>query len=482
MNTFTIDSTAIDASAPVVPPHFQAQHARAAQNADIVAWATRVVERIRAESAKGGLRVPQWIDLTKDDAKARAAYDSMLSEPMVMTPLRVLVDSVAAQDLQVLPDDPEDERQQEEAEFVRWAFKNVEGGRLAMLRAVAFNGLRRGWSVTEPVWTEPLPPAHKYALRRTWAIWKDRDDKDIEPLVDSFRNLIGLRSKRTGEKLEPTDFVIYTHMKLFGNPLGISALRTAYNDYIGKMMAMQLWGLNLEKWGSPFLKGTYVDEATQKGSLEAALSAVEANSWISVPTGTTIEAISAATGTPANYQAYLDRCDKGMAIAIMASHLPIMEGSNQTVAGSTKEQRGTTELFQWALSEEMSNLLTRAVAILLAVNSADVPPPTVILGSVSEAEIAAMLANDNLLHGMGLSLSKRSLYARSSREAPRDAEDTLAPPTAPATGPFGFAEEPTGPAEQQVALPGKDGRQAESLLDKAKAEGINRLGKSVAPR
>lgn len=484
MQTFTIDSTAVfsvDAAKPVEPSHFPLMQARAAHNADMVAWANRIVERIHAETVSGRLRVPKYIDLTRNDADARAAYDEMLSEPMVMTPLRVLVDSVAAQDLQIIPDDPDDPRQQDEAEFGRWAFKHVEGGKLAMIRAVAFNGLRRGWSVTEPIWTEPLPIGHKYELRRTWAIWKDRDEKDVDPLVDSFMNIEALRERRTGIKWNPADFVVYTHLKLFQNPRGLSALRVAYNDYISKATAMQLWGIHLEKWGSPVIKGTYTDESQQRAALETALENFKANNWVTVPQGVIIDAVMAATGTPANYQAFIDRCDKGMAIGIMGSHLPIMEGSNQTVAGSTREQRGTTELFQWALAEEMSGILTQALAALLAVNAADVPPPTVVLGAVSESEIAAMLANDNLLHTMGLPLSKRSLYQRTGREAPRDDEDVLPAAVSPA-GMLGFAEQPEGPAAQQVSLPGRDGAKQQSLLDKAKAAGLARLGKSPAVR
>lgn len=423
---FQFDSASLvsgNSTETVLAPHFPTSQSVPPA---ALAWAQRTIERIKSAYVSGRLRVPRPIDLMRNDDEARAAYDEMLTEPMAMTPLRVLVDSVAALDLQVIPEDPDDERQQREAEFVRWCYRVVEGGKLAICRAVAFNGLRRGWSVTEKVWTDQ--PDGKWAGRWRWRVWKDRDDKTIKPRVDEHMNLLGIEAPdRSGNRVifDPSDFVVYTHLKLFQNPRGIAAFRTAYRAYIAKTHASQLWGLNLEKWGSPFLVGTYTDEATQRAALELALKSVEANTWVTGPPGTTIEAIMASTGTPANYQAFLDRCDKEMAIGIMGSHLPIMEGANKDPAGSTKEQRGTTELFQWALAEEMSGILTAQAADLLRVNKSDVPPPLVTLGATSEQEVAAILDNATKLHNMGADLSKRQLYSRTGWEPPRDDTDRL---------------------------------------------------------
>jgi hypothetical protein len=455
-----------------VPPKVPAEPAeKTPPPSDAREWGRRTAERLRTAVLSGVVRFPQWLNPLAGETRAMVeAYDAMLAEPMILTPLMVTVDGVASQDVQILADDPEDEAQKELADFHRWNLKNIAGGKLGMVRAVALPAKVRGWSVTEKVW-DRVADDTKWRGWWYWREWKDKDATKLRlnPVTDEFGNLTGITSGLDpGHEFDPADFVVYSHLKMFSNHRGRSALLAAYRDWWLKQAAVQLWGIGLEKWGSPMLVGKYSDEANQRASLEAALEDAGANKWLSVPVACAVEAVAAATSSTADWDAYVARCDKGMLIGTMGSHLAVMEGQNKNVAGDSRTQKGTAELFQWSLAEELSCLWTWHGRELSRVNRPGVPSPTYVFGAVSEADIKAMLENDDVLQGMGLDLSKQSLRQRTGREAPRDSADTLPGKAMPAFTPAGFpklagANGVGGPAGAKVPPNGKptpDGAQA----------------------
>lgn len=408
------------------------------------AWARRTMERIRDAVYAGRIVMAEYLHLPSGDrAAVSKVYREMLAEPMILTPLRVLVDAVAALDLQVLPEDPADARQQEFADFCRHAAAKAAGGRLAMTRAVFLPGVMHGWSVTEPTWVEAGADEGRWAGRWRWAAWKQRDTDLVDPVVDAYGNVTGIDCPAKRETYSPDDFILYSHLKLFEDPRGIAGFRAAYRDWYAKTLAVQFEGEGLERWGFPALVGTYKSADEQKAALEEALTNFRTEGWVTAPDGVLISAVSAATNGPGNFEAFIASREKGMLIAIMGSHLAVSEGIVPNVAGNSNTQRSTTELFMWAMAEEMAGIYTGQFAKLGRLNYAGVPCPTAVLGAVSEAEIAAMLANDATLRGMGVDLSKRSLYKRSGREAPHDDADRVAGAAGPAPaagGPFGFAD------------------------------------------
>jgi hypothetical protein len=261
----------------------------------------------------------------------------------------------------------------------------------------------------------------------------------LNPITDEFGNLTGITSGTDpGKEFDPADFVVYSHLKMFTNHRGRSAFLAAYRDWWIKQVAVQLWGVGLEKWGSPVIVGKYADEANQRASLETALEDAGANKWLSVPLNCVVEALSAATSSGADWDAYIARCDKGMLIGIMWSHLAVTEGQNKNVAGDSRTQKGTAELNQWSLAEECSCLWTHHGRELTRINYPGIPSPRYVFGAVSEADVATMLANDDVLNGMGVPLSIESLLERTGREGPRGDKDELPGKTAPAFTPPGF--------------------------------------------
>jgi len=477
---------------PKVPPE------RVSVRPEALAWAKRNVERVRAAVAGGRLRMPSLTAASVDETAAmRRLYPKMIVEPSVNAAVRATVDSVAALDLQITPEDRADPRQQEQAEFVRHAFRKVDGGRLKLCRNVAVPAIMRGWSCCEKVWHQES--AGRYAGKWRWKAWKSKDTEGLDLETDAYANVTGVVSRIGDEGVyDPGDFVIYSYQQLWEDPAGIAAFRVAYRDWQAKQFAVELWGLGLEKWGFPFLVATHdLQPGSEKiAALEAALEASQSNTWMTVSEGIAVEAMAAATSGPGNWQQFVAERDKGILIAIMGSHLAVMEGSQANVAGNSETQRSTAELYQWALATELSQIFTREAAELCRINYSGVPAPEVSLGAVSERDISVMLANDSALHALGLPLSRQSLYQRTGREPPRDDGDALAgasplPPTPSGPPAYGFADdgrlaEPSKPPPKDsparsgdVALAGADGRQAADLLRQAKDAGESVLGQLV---
>jgi hypothetical protein len=248
---------------PKVPAEPAPQPSAAARE-----WARRTVERLRTAVLSGTVRFPQWVNPLDGETRSMLeAYDAMLAEPMVLTPLMVTVDSVASLDVQILADDKKDESQKELADFHRWNLKKIAGGKLAMVRAVAVPAKVRGWSVTEKVW-DRVADDPKWKGKWYWTEWKDKDAVKLRLQPGHGRVRESGRGSpavlQPGVEFDPADFVVYSHLKMFSNHRGRSALLAAYRDWWLKQAAVQLWGVGLEKWGSPVIVGKYADEANQR--------------------------------------------------------------------------------------------------------------------------------------------------------------------------------------------------------------------------
>lgn len=475
--------------------------AQPSPQSDVMQWARRVVEKVRAAYGTGRFRWLPWLDpYTEETDEVRGHYRVMMREPILKSALATKVLAVASLDAQVHPADADDPRHKEAAEFVRYALRKIAGGTRGIAWNVLMAGLVDGHSVCEKVWHRAPERWGKYAGKRCWQALKGKDTERLRLVTDEYRTVTGIRpvAQNVGDTFDPRDFVVWAHWSLFESPAGISDFRAPYRAFWIKSMVWQLRGLQLEKYSSPYLKGTYTTYE-QKAALELALEEAKSSTWVTVPTGVLVEAIDMSGRANDDFAKAIDDCNKEMLIGTVGAHLQILEGQVSDARGDTSVHKEISELLQWMLASQLGDVVTnQMVKELTEINYSGVEPPTVTWGSVSEQAMQARLAVDTGLQQLGMKLSKREAYAYYGRSEPADEDDVLAPaqpPGGPPGGgqggmPFGDDGAPPQPlppprpppppapegfaddGDRDLAPAGEDGQAAADLLKNSVRQGV----------
>jgi hypothetical protein len=424
-----------------VPAHVPDAGRGAPPGQDVERWARMTAERVRNWVAGGMLAFPPWLDNYTEETEAhRRAYRQMFAEPVVHAATMANVYSVAELEVQTHPQDPEDPREQEAAEFVGHALRTARGGVVGLVTALLTGALIDGWSLVEPVW-EPVTEG-KYRGKWAWRAVKAKDVRHLTPLVDGFLNVIGIRSQAglLGLRVfDPADFLVYRNLSLFESPRGLSDYRAAYRAWWIMATAWRLRALGLERWSQPSLKGTYTDEGQHRQALEAALAGYQANTWLTVPLGCTVDAIDIANRGESDFKSAIADLREEMAITCSYATLTILTSAQTNPRGDSEVQKTTTQLKQWGLAANVGAVLTeQAAPPLTRLNYPGVPPCTVTLGAVDEGALSARLRNDTgLVKDLGLKLSRKESYRYYGRQQPAGPDDELGGPPAPKPPPGG---------------------------------------------
>jgi hypothetical protein len=418
-----------------VPAHVPEAGRAPPPGQDVERWARMTAERVRTWVVGGMLAFPPWLDNYTEETEAhRRAYRQMFAEPVVHAATMANVYSVAELEVQTHPQDPENPREQEAAEFVGHALRTVRGGVVGLVTALLTGALIDGWSLVEPVW-EPVTEG-KYRGKWAWRAVKAKDVRHLTPLVDGFLNVIGIRSQAglLGLRVfDPADFLLYRNLSLFESPRGLSDYRAAYRAWWIMATAWRLRALGLERWSQPSLKGTYTDEGQHRQALEAALAGYQANTWLTVPLGCTVDAIDIANRGESDFKSAIADLREEMAIACSYATLTILTSAQTNPRGDSEVQKTTTQLKQWGLAANVGAVLTeQAAPPLTRLNYPGVPPCTVTLGAVDEGALSARLRNDTgLVKDLGLKLSRKESYRYYGRQQPAGPDDELGGPSAP---------------------------------------------------
>jgi hypothetical protein len=448
------------ASAPVSPPAAVTAPAAAspAPGGDLTGWATATVERIRTATVAGRMRFLPWLDrMTQETAEIKKEYRTMIREPTLKAALLSKALSVAAQDIQVHPEDEDDPEQGRVTEGVQAAFAKIRGGPRRVAWNVISHALIDGWSLCETVLHREPEKYGKLQGKLAWRYFKSKDTRYLNLLTDSFHNVVGVRGGpyNGGHVWEGPDleaFTIYSHLEFFENPYGLSDFRSSYRAYWMKDTTWKLRGLHLDKFTSPFLLGRY-STPEQQAALEIALEAARSNTWLAVPNGVIIDAIEMSMRGTADFESCLKDCDREMLIGTMGSYLQILEGQTQEGRGDTSIHKEMGELLQWQLSATLGDVVSeQMVAPWVKLNYHDVPPPTVTWGAINEAALKGRAALDQALQAIGLELSRKEAYRYYARQRPSDPSDVLKP----GTFPLADAGQPAQPALPQKPPAGKD--------------------------
>lgn len=425
----------------------------------------RSEEKLQTRAGYGGSQIagrfwflPYGGDHTGESETMRLAYKAMVKSPYIFSPLRMLMYSVASLDWQVIPERPNSPRDNECAQFLRHCIERLPDGMPGLAVSCLLPRSIDGYSIAEKV-LEIERTAEKWRGKAVLKAVKSKDTDLFDLQVDEFNNVLGVRGKganNSNHYYPINEFVYGRNLPIYDEPKGMSSLRCAYGSYWLLDTVTKLRAIHNEKYTTPFLVGTYnAADQDQKSSLEAALAAAKAATWISVPDGAQVAAVSMAGAGESDYKSFCDDCKRDMLIAIIGAYLQVLEGQVSDGRGNADvSSKDVTSLFQWMLAAQFQQIVTKQIfPELVALNYTGVGSFSLVLGGVAEKTVAEILSNAQAAQAVGLPLSKSDVQRRTSWGAPTDEADELKPPQAAAPSPFGggmFSERHKTPAVVDV--------------------------------
>ena len=417
-----------------------------------------------AHSGPAGVKFPNFMPFWDEQQSLyetelmRLAYRKMLSSPYVKAPICAKIFGVAALDLVVNPADKKSERQVEMAEFMTWMLtKRLHGGIPGLVWSVLSGGLVDGVSVCEPVWT--IQDTGRYRGRDVLRVVKAKDIvQDMVLETDSFRNLTGIRGLRynAGVVWAPEDFMVFRHMPMFDNPVGMSDLRAAYQFYWYLDTTTKLRALAAQNRAIPILVGEYPDSSKLR-QVETMLGLVKSRAWAAVPTGVKLTALAAAQGAEEFFKSACQDWAEAIVLSIEGATLQVMAAAVGKERGDTTVHKDSADLRKWYLSACFLNLLNDHENGLIRRgidrNYLDVNEyPYATMGGVDDRELVETLNIDKGLQEMGFKHRSEDIAERYGRKEATNEEEELKKPEQPGPGgqapgdPFGGGNGPNGPA------------------------------------
>ena len=430
-------------------------------------------ERLAVRTGGGGIFGRFWFmpyidNHTQETDAMRAAYKTMLKSPYVKSGLMTKVLAVASLDWQIQPANHDSPRDKELCAFLRYCIEDVvPDGMPGIVQSITLPRLIDGYAISEKIVgiEERHPKWHgKAALKNV----KSRNTDLYQLEIDEFNNVIGLRGiGPNADKFWPiTEFIYTRHTPIYDSPGGMSDLRAAYAPWWMEDTVRKLRAIHAEKNTGGLLVGTYTDDTAQ-GSLEGILERARSNTWAAVPDGVKLEALNLAQAGESDYKSFIDDCKKDILVAITGAYLQVLEGQVSDGRGSASvSAKSVAELYQWILASQVQDVFNKQIfPSLTDLNYPGCGYPKLTLGSVSEQELAAVLANHAAAQQLGLKLSKKQTYSRTSFEPPSGPDDELQPaapaPMPPGGGPAAalpFSESVEQFAEWKPYTNPRDGR------------------------
>lgn len=443
----------------------QQRRVNAAYSTEAYRYARQAVEKIRAAVTSGALAIPPFVDnFTKETPEIREAYHSLLADPMVKAAHLKKVASVSGQGCSVIPADPDAARDVAAAKAFQQVlntvgvsepgYKNVRAtGPKLIAEEILAGKLINGWSLCEMVKGDGVLTRGPAAGREWWCDFKSKDTRKLTPVIDEFKNVIGVRSFHNAgiiyEGADLDSFVIVAHWPLYCSPGGMSDFRAAYRATWVKDVAMRLRAVGLDRWTMPFLKGTAASEE-RRAALHDVLEEARGEGFVALSPGDAVEAISLSAGSDAVFASAIQDLNQEILVGITWSHLPHQQG--QRGAGGGGELRGDSQVQQQTADAAVTAETTLLNAVVTAQmarpwyarNFADIEPGSVVYGKANEKDRVQRSALYKDAQERGVPLSKKQYQREMGFEQPADEADTLAPAKGGAPG-----QQPGQPAPAQ---------------------------------
>lgn len=376
-------------------------------------------------------------NFTGETWEMRMAYRTMLKEPAVAAPLLAKTFAVASLDPQVQPDDKNNPEHKKAAAWVDWTISRAAGGWPGLLMNVMLPGQFDGFSVSEKVF-EPLESDHeKYP--HFWALKaaRSKDSQFIRYRLDEYKNVVAIQAMAAGQgavQLDPADFILFTHLKIFENPFGQSALRPVVRAANLIAAAVKLRSILLENFSGPFLALKYSNTALIEQA-KVSLANARARGYIVIGKDDELNVLNLATSAPDQFQATIEDLRKEASLGLRGAYLQSLESTSPQ--GNSNTHRSQTELFDWYLMVTACACLTEQLAPDL------VEPnfgkrggrPIITLGGIDPESVMKELDKiKSVVNDLRLPASATQVYELTGVEPPKDENDKIAPAPTPTMG------------------------------------------------
>lgn len=371
-------------------------------------------------------------NLTGETWEMRMAYREWgLKEPALKGALLTKCLAVCQQDPQLIPADKSSKTDREAAAWAKYALQNSAGGVPGLIFDMVFPALLDGFSVNEKVFGHVEDKGSKYAGFWTLKANASVDTQYTRFRLDTYRQVIGVHSitgAQTAAELDPRDFIIFTHLKLFENPFGNSDCRAVVRACRLIESAIRLRHILLTNYSGPFLKATSGDP-TARAALMEQMENARANGWIIIPEGTELEVMNLAVASLDVFRQTIEDYRQEIVQGIQGAYLQLLEGGIADGRGNTSVHAGIAQLFQWWLSTWVCQIINKQLMPdLIEPNyGTRVGVPRLQLGGIDEATVTAALARFKAGQDLGLTLKKSQVMEVGGFEAPDDDADSLPP-------------------------------------------------------
>lgn len=426
-----------------------ARHVRGTARAgDLVYAVPRDPARDLIPSGAFGSHARRWVrdgdSMTGETHEHRQRYRVHLADPNIKARILDKVLGVAQLDPQFVPEDPDDDRQKQVADYHRYNVEQSDGGLLGIVEALTFGPLLEGYGVAHARQRPDPARRGKWAGKLVLERLKPKDPQHFDLVTDRFRDITGVRPRHRDEKLGDPEFiprselVVTQHLSIYDLPEGMSDLRAADRAACCLDAVMELRAIAAANYSGPYLVAREVPE-TLKNAMAARLTDARGRGHLELPPGVALDVVNLAAGAEGDYQSFCAFCREEIATAISGAYLQGMTGTGER--GNALVANGIADSRIWYLCQLVANAYRRdVVPYFTDINFAgDVPYPFVVISGQNPAWNKAQLELGTMIRAAGVDTSERDWYRNGGGWGPPRNEADRVPglPAAPPPGPGG---------------------------------------------
>lgn len=360
-------------------------------------------------------------------------------DPHLFSQLQTRKNAVTGLDFEIIPFDPDDERDKEIAEFIEAQINGIEGLEEIMLDLM--DAVGKGFAVSEIMWRYD---GGRVVVGDIRSRHQKRFFWDTE---DAFK--VRTDEVPEGMELPGNKFILHRYKARSGHPSRAGVLRVVAWMYLFKNYTLKDWVAFCEVYGMPLRLGKYQPGASEddKRALMQALAQIGADAAGIFPDGTTIEFVNTEKASSTDLYERLARyCDEQISKAILGQTLTSDSGGGSYAQSKTHNdvRHDLTVADCKALAATLRRDLIRPLVLFNYGDDTRVP---YIRFDAEESEDLEQTANiiGTLIKDVGLKVPTSYLYKKFSIPKPESGEEIAQPPQQPGAGLEGLPFKQTPP-------------------------------------